>query len=57
MADRNTTQKDKDQGKVIEEGKPRCKNCFSRMSLVELDDGTPKLWCFNCDSPRLSNTR
>lgn len=49
MADKNTTQKDPNTKKVIEKGQPRCKQCFGRMSIVEIN-GTQKLWCFNCDS-------
>lgn len=56
MADRNTTQKDKQHGKVIETGTPRCKNCHSRLSVVEIQ-GTTKLWCILCDAPRLGGTR
>lgn len=53
MADRNTTQKDKDRGKVIETGVPRCKNCFSRMTIVEIGN-TNKLWCYICDAQKLN---
>lgn len=52
MADkvRNTTKKNKEDGEIVETGKPRCKRCFSRLTIVELN-GSQKLWCINCDAP------
>lgn len=49
---RNTTQKDPTTKEIKEEGMPRCRNCLSRMSVVEIE-GKQKLWCFHCDSQRL----
>lgn len=54
MADKakNTTQKDPTTKRVREEGMPRCKNCLSRMTIVEINAAS-KLWCYICDSYRL----